>query len=298
METTSDTQPTGTFVDIKEAYVDEKLREFFETEKHEVNIDNICLFSSKVIEEYNFSSETKLMGKQKLEAAVDLSKTIIEKTVAFVPEDLRRQVVKNIYYNIESIPQTIQFIVDISNNPNLINAEKWILNTVKKTKEAVKEKTPGLIKRMFSCCSSTKKTEEPLPQESEETVPETKVEEPVVKVSKSEEKALANKAKKEAELRAKLEELNMTPEERKAKKEAEKEAAKQKIEQAKAEKKAAEQKKKDDAEREKREKRAAQLREELEKLSEKPAEEVKEVKEEVKTESVEVELTEIAVKDE
>ena len=293
METVTEVQPTGTFVDIKEAYVDEKLRDFFEVEKHEVNIDNICLFSAKVIEEYNFSSEKKLVGKQKLEAAVSLSKTIIEKTVNFIPEDIRRQVVKNIYYNIDAIPQTIQFIVDISNNPNLINAEKWVLNTAKKVHDAVKESAPGIFSKLF-CCFSKKTVQEPAQEPAaQEPAQEPAAQEPVVKVSKTEEKALAKKAKKEAELRAKLEDLNLTPEERKAKKQAEKDAAKQKIEQAKAEKKAAELKKKEDLEREKREKRAAELKAELEKLSEKPSETPAE---ETKPESVEVELTEIAEK--
>ena len=77
------------YIDIKESYVDEKLKEFFGTDKNDVNIDNICLFAAKTVEEYNEAAEKKIKGKQKLDAAVDLAKTIIEKSVAFVEEDQR-----------------------------------------------------------------------------------------------------------------------------------------------------------------------------------------------------------------
>ena len=120
-------------IDINQVYVDQKLREFFERDKNTVDIDNICLFSAKTIEEYNQSSETKLTGPQKLEAANELAKTIIEKVVVFVPEDDRRKVTKNIFNNLDSISSTIQFIIRISNDPNLVNAGKWVRETAKRT---------------------------------------------------------------------------------------------------------------------------------------------------------------------
>jgi hypothetical protein len=258
-----------TYVDIKESYVNEKLREFFETEKNEVNIDNICLFSAAIVEEYNDLSEQKLKGQQKLEAAVELAKRIVEKTVHFVQEDQRRQVVKNIYYNIETIPQTIEFICRISGNPNLINANKWVLNKAKKIKEEVQKSKVGFFASL--CC---RKGASP---SSQETTPPQEAEPPVDKKKLKEEE---KRKKAEERLQRELEELRMTPEERKARDLAVKEeAAKKKLEaeeMKKAAKEAKIQAKKDKEEKkrlEKLRKKELELEQELNKIksaSEKP----------------------------
>jgi hypothetical protein len=267
----SEQQPSTpeTYVDIKESYVDEKLREFFETEKNEVNIDNICLFSTMIVEEYNKLSEHKLKGQQKFEAATDLAKRIIEKTVTFVTEDHRRQVVKNIYYNIDAIPQTIQFICRISGNPNLVNADKWILNKVKKVSETVKESKSFLSKIL--CC--TKKAQEPL---------EAPAAEPVVETPPVDKKKLKQEEKRrlaEEKLQRELEEIRMTPEEKearaKAAKEAKIQAKKDKEEQVKAAKEAKIQAKKD-LEEQKRLEKIKQKEKELQEALNKLKEEVKE----------------------
>jgi type IV secretory pathway VirB10-like protein len=256
-----------TYVDIKESYVDVKLREFFETEKNDVNIDNICLFSAMVVEDYNHLSEHKLKGKQKFEAATDLAKRIIEKTVAFVAEDQRRQVVKNIYYNIDAIPQTIEFICKISGNPNLVNANKWVLDKVNKAKEEVVAKK-SLLSRIFSCSKA-----DPTPVESTEVVEaETPSEVPVDKKKlKQEEK----RRKAEEKLQKELEEIRMTPEEKEAKIKAAKEAKIQAKKDAEEQKKAAKEAKiqaKKDAEEQKRleklKQKERELQEALDKLKE------------------------------
>ena len=187
-----ETTSTATFVDIKQAYVDEKLREFFQKEGREVNIDNICLFAAKTVSEYNTISEIKLKGRQKLEAATELARSVIEKTVAFVSEDKRREVVKNIYHNINTIETTIQFIVDISNDPNIVKPGKWILDTSKKVKETVDEtdkKSGGLITKLKACLFKPKPA-----KEEEEKKPE---EEPVKKTEDVEEEVKVEEVKVE-----------------------------------------------------------------------------------------------------
>ena len=258
--------PQETYVDIKESYVNEKLREFFETDKNEVNIDNICLFSAKTVEEYNEISENKLKGQQKLEAAVELAKRIVEKTVNFVHEDQRRQVVKNIYYNIDSIPQTIEFICRISGNPNLINANKWVLNKAKKIHKEIKESKVGFFASL--CCRKAKEpTQEPAPVE------EKTEEEVVVVVDKKKLKEEEKRKREEERLQRELEELRMTPEEKQARAQAAKdEAAKQKQEaedKKKAAKEAKIQEKKDREEKkrlDKLKKKEQELEQELNKI--------------------------------
>jgi hypothetical protein len=263
--------PQETYVDIKESYVNEKLREFFETDKNEVNIDNICLFSAKTVEEYNELSEHKLKGQQKLEAAVELAKRIVEKTVNFVHEDQRRQVVKNIYYNIDSIPQTIEFICRISGNPNLINANKWVLNKVKKVHKEIKESKVGFLASL--CCRKIK-------EQVEQPAPEDKTSEPVVVVDKKKIKEDEKRRKAEERLQKELEELRMTPEEKQARAQAVKdEAAKQKKEaedKKKAAKEAKIQEKKDREEKkrlDKLKKKEQELEQELNKIKSATAQE-------------------------
>jgi hypothetical protein len=276
------------YIDIKESYVDEKLKEFFGAEKNDVNIDNICLFAAKTVEEYNEAAEKKIKGKQKLDAAVDLAKTIIEKSVAFVEEDQRRQIVKNIYYNLESIPQTIQFIVSLTNNPNIVNAHKWVLSKSRKVVEVVDKKTGGLFSRL--CCNKPK-PEAPVAEEAgQESKPEEEPKAEVKKLTKEELKKQKEdeiKRQKEEKLQRELENLRMTPEERAAKvkeakdkAEAEKKAAKEKIENDK--KAAKEQKRLDEIKRKEK-----KLQEALDKL--KKEEEAPKPEEPVKVEEVKVE---------
>jgi len=264
-----------TYVDMKESYIDEKMREFFETDKNEVNIDNICFFAARTVEEYNTMSETKLKGQQKFEAATELAKKIIEKTVTFVHEDQRRQVVKNIYYNIDSIPQTIQFICRISNDPNLINANKWVLNKAKQIQNA---NAPGLLRRLFCCRSSPTGPAQPeVSTEESPVTPETAPAEP--KVDKKKLKLEERKRKAEEELQRQLEELRMTPEE----KEARKKAAQEEVARVKREK---EEQKKAAKEAKIREKREKEEQKRLEKLKKKE-EELQRQLEKIKTESKE-----------
>jgi hypothetical protein len=300
-----------TYVDIKESYVDEKLREFFETEKNEVNIDNICLFSTMIVEDYNQLSEHKLKGQQKFEAATDLAKRIIEKTVTFVTEDHRRQVVKNIYYNIDAIPQTIQFICRISGNPNLVNANKWVLNKVKKVKEEVVEHK-SLLARIFSCSKSASETAESEPTPSTDSTevvePEKPAEPPVDKKKlKQEEK----RRKAEEKLQKELEEIRMTPEEKEAKIKAAKEAKIQAKKDAEEQKKAAKEAKiqaKKDAEEQKRIEKLKQKEKELQEALDKLKEETQpsstteipldtEIVQQTTTPEVPVEVQEIEMSD-
>jgi hypothetical protein len=324
--------PTS-FVDIKESYVDEKLREFFEKDDRDVNIDNICLFAAKTVEEYNLMAEIKLQGKQKLEAATELAKSVIEKTIAFVAEDKRRVIVKNIYYNMGAIQSTIQFIVDVSNNPNLINAGKWVQNT----KQAVQAKKGALKSRFFTCFGKSEKNDEPPKNQevtetsikTEEEVPETSVK--TEKIDKNAEKARVRKEKEDAErkrreeeLQAKLEDLKLTPEERTAKKEeeakakkekekakkeeakAEKEEAKAQKEEAKAKKEEAKAKKEEEKKEKERKEKEARLQAKLEELRLTPEEraakkreakeEERRIKEQIKKDKENVELERKAAK--
>lgn len=192
-------------IEINSTYVDEHLREFFDVSQTPVNIDNICLFSAKTIEEYNSHSETKLMGKQKLEASCELAKSIIDKVMVFVPEDQRRKISKNIYHNIDTIENTIQFIVDISNNPNIINAGKWL-----RADTIIKKTSRGCFSRMFSCSGEKKKTTEVIPEaENSEEVNKTKDEIKETKTEKREreknEKIMKEKEKKDEKERIKRE---------------------------------------------------------------------------------------------
>lgn len=252
-------------IEISQPYVDEHLREFFEVNHTPVNIDNICLFSAKTIEEYNSRSETKLSGKQKLEASVELAKNIIDKTMVFVPEEDRRKVSKNIFHNIGSIESTIQFIVDISNNPNIINVGKWVRSdTLPKPSE------PGFFKRLF-CCRPSKPTLETKPSEptpvteTADPAPETKPSEPTseptpeTKPSESVEK---KETKKEMKQRKKKEEQEKKEQAKKDKKEKEENKLKEKKELKEKAKREKEEKKK---EKEERERKIKELLEETEK---------------------------------
>jgi hypothetical protein len=290
-------QTSEFFIDIRESYVDAKLREFFEGTTNDVNIDNICLFAAKTVEEYNQSSETKLKGKQKHEAAVDLAKRVIEKSVAFVADEQKRQTIKNLYYNIESIPQTIDFIVNISNNPNIVNAGKWVVNKIAKNVTQ-----GGCFSRLFSLCKRGA-----VAKEGQGEQPETKVEEkveekpkPLTKEEKRKLKMDEERKKREEKLQKELEDLRLTPEEKAARVKAAEEERKKAIEDAKkakeeeklAAKKAIEDKK-EEKRLEKLKKKEAALKEALEKLNsqhttpkEEPAKEEPAKEEPVKEEPV------------
>ena len=285
-----------TFVDIKQSYVDEKLREFFETEHVEVNFENICLFSAKIVEEYNAKSEKKLRGKQKYEAAVELAKSVIEKSLAFVPEEARRTVVRNIYHNVEHVGQTIQFIIDLSNNPNIVNMGKWVENAKRKTmalfgdeeegEETSNKRGEGCMSRWFACFRSKpneEPSEEPKEEPSEEAseeVGEQNPEDVVVEEKPAQPSKKEVKRQKKAEkLRKKLELLSMTPEEIAQRKAEEREARNReieelakKIEEEREEKERKKAEAKEEERKKKAEAKAEKLRKKLELLSMTPEE--------------------------
>lgn len=305
-----------TFVDIKQSYVDEKLREFFEVDHVEVNIDNICLFAAKTVEEYNNKAEKKLKGVQKFEAAVELAKSVVERSMAFVPEDLRRSVTKNIYHNVDAIGQTIQFIVDISNNPNIVNVGKWVENTKKKVRNAITgegegDETPkrGLFSRCLGCFRSSDKPKEESEESKEEESPVEESEVVVEEKEESKEEAPKPPSKKELKkereaekLRKRLELLSMTEEEKAERRKEEREAVEKKkkeereaVEQKKREKKEAIEKKKKEKEEAKKEAKKEKLLKKIEKLNETPKEEAEEPKGE---ENIETDSKQEVVEDE
>jgi hypothetical protein len=214
-------------IEINSAYVDEHLRGFFDVEQTPVNIDNICLFSAKTIEEYNSHSETKLLGRQKLEAACELARGIIDKVMVFVPEDQRRKTSKNIYHNLDSIESTIQFIVNISNNPNMINSGKWV-----RADTIIKKTSRGCFSRLFSCSGKGKShTEKSSPLAVEDPKKESKA--GTEETNEIETKA-GTEETNEIETKAGTEETKRERKERKLKEAKEK---KEKIEQEKKERK-------------------------------------------------------------
>lgn len=247
-------------IEINQTYVDEHLREFFDAKQTPVNIDNICLFSAKTIEEYNTHSEVKLSGQQKLEAAAELAKNVIDKAMVFVPEDQRRKISKNIYHNIDAIESTIQFVVDISNDPNIINIGKWV-----RSDTIAKKVKSGFFSKLF-CCGGKK----------QEEVGEEKVEEPNVETKPEEVKVEEKKETKEE----KKERLKKEKEEKKAAEEKAKEEKKSAEEQAKKEKeekkKQEEQAKKDEIKRKKEEKKERERK--IKELLEETDRKVKELK--------------------
>lgn len=251
-------------IEINQTYVDEHLREFFDAKQTPVNIDNICLFSAKTIEEYNIRSEVKLAGQQKLEAACELAKNVIDKAMVFVPEDQRRKISKNIYHNIDSIESTIQFVVNISNDPNIINIGKWIRS------DSIPDKVKkGFFSKLF-CCGGGKKVDEKTEETKAEDKTDEKPEETKSEVIVAEEIPEAKKeSKQEKKDRLKKEEEEKKIQEAQAKKEKEEQEA---------------QAKKDDIKKKKEEKKERERK--IKELLEETDRKVKELKEEKKPEAV------------
>lgn len=259
-------------IEINQTYVDEHLREFFDAKQTPVNIDNICLFSAKTIEEYNIRSEVKLAGQQKLEAACELAKNVIDKAMVFVPEDQRRKISKNIYHNIDSIESTIQFVVNISNDPNIINIGKWIRS------DSIPDKVKkGFFSKLF-CCGGGKKAEE----KTEETKAEDKTGEKKTDEKPEETKSEVIVAEEipEAKKESKQEKKDRLKKEEEEKKIQEAQAKKEKKEKEEQEAQA----KKDDIKKKKEEKKERERK--IKELLEETDRKVKELKEEKKPEAV------------
>ena len=242
---------------------------------HPVNINTICLFACKTVEEFNKASNLMMSGVEKLNAARDVVDKVIDKVAIFVPETQRREFSKNIHHGLNRVEEIIEFIVEISKFPNWVNAEKWIMNTLedlkprcrwlpcvdrdlkkkiaKRQKEsqdllaaekkAAREEKTRVDKLVAAeKAEADKKAKEEMKAKKEAEEAEKRQQKEAEKTGKErakKEKADAERKRKEDELQAKLEELKMTPEEREAKKKAAEEAEKKRKEQEKLDKKAA-----------------------------------------------------------
>jgi hypothetical protein len=121
---------TANATDISDVKPKVSVRALEQQGGHPVNINTICLFACKTVEEFNKAGNFMMSSVEKLNAAKDIVDKVIDKVVVFVPENQRRQFSKNIHHGLSRVEEIIEFIVEISRYPNWVNSEKWIMNTL------------------------------------------------------------------------------------------------------------------------------------------------------------------------
>lgn len=225
---------------------------------HPVNINTICLFACKTVEEFNKAGNLLLSGVEKLNMARDIVDKVIDKVAIFVPENQRREFSKNIHHGLNRVEEIIEFIVEISKFPNWVNAEKWIMNTLEDLKPRCRF-IPCVDRDLKKKIAKRQKESQELLAAEQKAAKEEKA-----RIDKmvAAEKAEADKKAKE-ELKAKK---AADDAEAKAKKEAEKEEKRKQKEAEEAETKAKKEAEKEQKRKEKEEKKAK-------KTEDKPAEE-------------------------
>lgn len=214
---------------------------------HPVNINTICLFACKTVEEFNKASNLMMTGVEKLNAAKDVVDKVIDKVAIFVPESQRRDFSKNIHHGMNRVEEIIEFIVEISKFPNWVNAEKWIMNTLEDLKPRC---------RFIPCVDRDLKKK--IAKRQKESQDLLEAEKKAAKEEKARVDKLVAAEKAEADKKAK--------EEMKAKKEADEAEAKAKKEADEAEKRQQKEAEKSEKERAKKEKADAERKRKEEEL--------------------------------
>lgn len=212
---------------------------------HPVNINTICLFACKTIEEFNKAGNFMMSSVEKLNAAKDIVDKVIDKVAVFVPETQRREFSKNIHHGLGRMEEIIEFIMEIARYPNWINSEKWIMNTLEDLKPRCRF-IPCVDRDLKKKIAKRQKESQDLLDAEKKAAREEKT-----RVDKllAEERAEADKkakqeikAKKEADKAEAKEEARKKKEQQEAEKKAAKEEARKKKEQQEADKKAAKEK--------------------------------------------------------
>jgi len=231
---------------------------------HPVNINTICLFACKTVEEFNKASNLMLSGVEKLNMARDIVDKVIDKVAVFVPENQRREFSKNIHHGLNRVEEIIEFIVEISRFPNWVNAEKWIMNTLEDLKPRCRF-IPCIDRDLKKKIAKRQKESQDLLDAEKKAAKEEKAR--VDKMVAAEKAEADKKAKEELKVKKAADEA-----EAKAKKEAEKEEKRKQKEAEEAEAKAKKEAEKEQKRKEKEEKKAKKD-DTIEKTEEKPAEE-------------------------
>lgn len=187
------------------------------SEGHPVNINTICLFACKTVEEFNKASNFMMSGIEKLNAAQDVVEKVLDKVVVFVPENQRREFSKNIHHGIHRVSEIIEFIVEISKYPNWINSERWIMNTLDDLKPRCRF-IPWVDRGLKNKIAKRKKESQELLAAEKKTAKEERVR--LDKIAAQERAEAEKKAKEElkAKKQADQEEKKRLKEELKAKK--------------------------------------------------------------------------------